>query len=411
VSTIHHHRFDNGLVLIAEPMPRVQSAAFSLLVPAGAAHEPPDRNGAAAMLAEWILRGAGERDSRQIVDDLDQLGVSHSLGAQTLHTALSGATLGRNLLPALSIFADVLRDPHLDPDELEPIRALALQSLASLEDDPASHVLQQLRRRHYPDPFGRPASGSRDGLLAASEDDLNCHFQANFRPNGAILGVAGAIDWDELRDSVAQLLGDWEPRPDPPLHETPTGPARGHISKETNQTQIALAFPTVNVASPFYYHARALTAILGGYASARLFTEVREKRGLCYSVFAGYEAQPARAAVTCYAGTSSERAQQTLDVTWAEIDRLARDGIHAEELDMMRAGLKTSLIMQQESSLGRAGALASDWFHLGRVRSLEEIASALDALTPAAVSDFAHQTRHAESTILTLGPTPLEFPA
>ena len=117
-----------------------------------------------------------------------------------------------------------------------------------------------------------------------------------------------------------------------------------------------------------------MIGILGGYSSARLFTEVREKRGLCYTVYASYEGQKDRAAVLCYAGTSTDRAQETLDVTLAEIARLGRDGVDAEELDTMRAGLKSSLIMQQESSMSRAGSLASDWFYLGGSGRIDEIA-------------------------------------
>ena len=206
--------------------------------------------------------------------------------------------------------------------------------------------------------------------------------------------MAGAIDWPRSarrRRPALRRLG--APARARRASSGPAGPRRDHILRETQQIQIALAYPAATVASPDYYRARAATAILGGYSSARLFTEVREKRGLCYSVYASYESQRDRAAVLCYAGTSADRAQQTLDVTLAEIDRLGRDGVEAEELETMRAGLKSSLIMQQESSMSRSGSLASDWFFLGRVRPLDEISAALDALTPEAVADYAARAR------------------
>jgi len=409
-ASVRHHAYPNGLVLVAEAMPSVQSAAFSLLLPAGAAYEAEDLGGSASMLSEWITRGAGDLDSRGLLTALDNLGVSHGEGAQTLHTSVSAATLGRNLIPALEIYADVLRRPHLDDDEVEPIRALALQNLQGLEDDPGSKVIYELRRRHFPDPWGRPAPGTADGVRKVTPDDLRGFHRAHYRPNGAILAVAGALDWTALREAVARLFGDWEPRPEPAVAVRPVGPARGHLAKETQQTQIALAYPTVTVESPDYYRARAMIGILGGYSSARLFTEVREKRGLCYTVYASYEGQKDRAAVVCYAGTSTERAQETLDVTLAEIDRLGRDGVEAEELETMRAGLKSSLVMQQESSMSRAGSLASDWFYLGRVRPIDEIAAALDALTPESVADFAADNKTDGMTVLTLGPTALELP-
>jgi predicted Zn-dependent peptidase len=402
-------------VLLAEAMPGVQSAAFTMLLPAGVAYEGADGldlgGGAATMAAEWIGRGAGPRDSRELLTALDNLGVSHAESAQTLHTSIAAATLGRNLRPALEIFADMVLRPHLDDEEVEPIRALCLQNLRSLEDDPGTKAIYELRRRHFPDPWGRPSPGSVEGVAGLSPDDLRRFWGANYRPDGAILGVAGAIEWPRLRDEVGRLFEGWSPRPDPAIRERPAGPRRDHLLRETQQIQIALAGPAAIVSSPDYYAARAAVAILGGYSSARLFTEVREKRGLCYSVYASYEGHRDRAAMLCYAGTSADRAQQTLDVMLAELERLGRDGVELEELDMMRAGLKSSLIMAQESSMSRSGALASDWYFLGRVRSIDEIAAALDALTPEAVSKYAADlARTDDLTILTLGPSALRMP-
>ncbi|MHB1561078.1 MAG: M16 family metallopeptidase [Isosphaeraceae bacterium] len=414
-SPIHQHVYPNGLVLLAEPMPGVQSAAFTMLVPAGVAYEGADGlelgGGAATMTAEWITRGAGERDSREFLTALDNLGVSHAESAQTLHTSVAAATLGRNLEPALELFADMVLRPHFDEEEVEPIRALCLQNLRSLEDDPGSKVIYELRRRHFPDPWGRPSPGSAEGVASLSPAELRRFWERYYRPNGAILGVAGAIEWPRLRDTVGRLFGGWPARPEPTIHERPGGPSRDHLIRETQQIQIALARPAVTVDSPQYYAARAAVAILGGYSSARLFTEVREKRGLCYSVYASYEGHRDRAALLCYAGTSADRAQQTLDVMIAELKRLGSEGVDAEELDTMRAGLKSSLIMAQESSMSRSGALASDWYFLGRVRPLEEIAAALDALTPEEVSAHAATLASTEDlTILTLGPNALRMP-
>lgn len=410
-SLVTHHVFPNGLVLIAERMPGIQSAAFSFLLPAGAAFEPEERDGAATMLAEWITRGAGDRDSREVLNALDNLGVSHSEGAQSVHASVSAATLGRNLIPALEIFADILLRPRLEEDEIEPIRALAIQSLQSLEDDPGSKVMVELRKRHFPSPWNRPSPGTPEGIESVTTEELRNLFASGYRPNGAILAVAGAIDWPALLDAVTRLFGDWKAQPEPEVITHVSGPKRDHIVKDTQQIQIALAYPSVTIDDPEYYLARASTAILGGYSSARLFTEVREKRGLCYSVYAGYESLKDRAAVMCYAGTSVDRAQETLDVTLEEVRRLAKSGVDAEELDTMRAGLKSSLIMQQESSMSRAGSLAADWYYLGRCRTLDEISRSLDALTPKTVSAFASRQNLDDMTIVTLGPNPLELPA
>ncbi|WP_337174620.1 pitrilysin family protein [Paludisphaera sp.] len=412
-ATIQQHEYPNGLVLVAETMPGVQSASFTLLVPAGAAYEAAEGldvgGGAATMLCEWITRGAGDRDSRELLNALDDLGVSHSESAQTVHAGFSAATLGANLIPALEIFADIVLRPRFDEEEVEPIRSLCLQNLRSLEDDPGSKVIYELRRRHFPEPWGRPSPGNPEDVARITPESLRSFHRAAYRPNGAILGVAGAIDWPRLRDAVGALFGGWERRPEPRLSERPAGPRIDHIARETQQIQIAMAAPAATVAGPDYYRARAAVAILGGYSSARLFTEVRERRGLCYSVYASYEGQRERGAMLSYAGTSTERAQETLDVMLAEFRRLADGGVDLEELDTMRAGLKSSLIMAQESSMSRSSALASDWYFLGRVRPLDEISAAMDALTPESVSSYARTLlKPGELTILTLGPTPLD---
>ena len=141
--------------------------------------------------------------------------------------------------------------------------------------------------------------------------------------------------------------------------------------------------------------------------SSRLFTEVREKRGLCYSVYASHEGMKDRGTIVGYSGTRPERAQETLDVMLAEFNKL-RDGVQQDEIDRMKAGLKTSLIMQQESTSARAGAIARDWYYLGRVRSFEEIQHEIDSLTPQRVMDYVDAFPFRNPTIVTLGPAELK---
>src|SRR3989442_9053029 len=138
---------------------------------------------------------------------------------------------------------------------------------------------------------------------------------------------------------------------------------------------------------PDYYAAMGAVNVLSGGMSARLFTEVREKRGLCYAVWATYQTFKDRASILCYAGTTNERAQETLDVTLGELRRL-QDGIERDEVERVQAGLKSSLIMQEESTSARAGMLASDWYYLGRVRTFDEIQSAINGLTPEGIVGY-----------------------
>jgi predicted Zn-dependent peptidase len=143
--------------------------------------------------------------------------------------------------------------------------------------------------------------------------------------------------------------------------------------------------------------------------SSRLFTEVREKRGLCYSVYAFHETFKDRGTMLAYAGTRTDRAQQTLDVMVGELRRL-KDGISGDEVDRVKAGLKSSLIMQEESTSARAGAIATDWYYLNRVRSFDEIQAAIDSLTPEGILDHLGRCPVENMVLVTLGPDPLKMP-
>lgn len=407
---IHHHTFPNGLTLLAERMNHVRSAALNFLVPAGFVHDPAEHLGIASMLSELITRGAGQRDSRELALALDNLGVDRDESVGSFHIRFWGATLADNLPAALEIYADIIRRPALPgDDEIDAVRALALQDLQSLEDEPRQKVLVELRHRHYPAPLGRDRRGTRASLEALDIDDVRRYYQAHFHPQGTILSVAGHINWKALREQVGRLFGDWSGPAPADLKRGKAAGGQSHLSKDTTQTQIALAYPSVPIGHADFYAAQGAVQVLSGGMSARLFTEVREKRGLCYAVWASYQTFKDLACVMCYAGTTNDRAQETLDVTMDEILRLKK-GISDEEVDRVEAGLKSALIMQEESTSARAGALASDWYYLGRVRSLEEIQESIDDLTPRRIIDHLRRHPPRRFTLVTLGPKALRLP-
>lgn len=405
---VHQHTLANGLTLLAERMEHVRSAALNVLVPAGCVYDPPKYPGVASVLSDLIMRGAGPRNNRELTLALDNLGLDRDLSAGSLHLRFWGATLSRNLPAALELYADIIRRPHLPAEELPPVQALALQDLQGLEDEPRQKVLIELRRQYYPYPLGRDRRGTREGIAGLTAKVVRKHYEALFQPRGTILSVAGNIDWEPLRDQVGKLFGDWEAGTPSKLKLGKRPKPQAHVRKQTAQTQIAIAYPSVPFGHPEYYAALGAVNVLSGGMSARLFTEVREKRGLCYSVWASYETYKDVAAVLCYAGTTNERAQETLDVTLAELQRL-QNGVEPEEVERVQAGLKSSLIMQEESTSARARTLASDWYYLGRVRSFDEIAAAINSLSPRKI--VAHLRRHPPQnfTIVTLGPKPLKI--
>jgi predicted Zn-dependent peptidase len=403
---VFHHTLANGLTLVAERMDHVRSAALNFLVPSGCVYDPPERLGLGAVLADLLTRGAGDLDSVALTLALDNLGLDRSESVGVLHTRFWGATVSRNLPAALERYADILLRPHLQDKELDAVKALAIQDLRGLEDEPRARVLVELRKHHYPTPLSNDHRGTIAGIEALTSDELRAHHARHFRPQGTILSVAGNFDWEPLRDQVERLLGDWNgasaqlpsagPRPTP----------RAHHTKELEQTQMALAYGSVPVSDPEYYAALGAVNVLSGSMSSRLFTEIREKEGLCYAVWATYSSLRDRASIIAYAGSRNERAQRTLDLLLRELRRLP-EGVEDEEIERVKAGLKSSLIMAQESTSSRASSLASDWYHLGRVRSFDEIQSAIDALTPEKVVQHVRRCPPKDFTIVTLGPRPL----
>lgn len=403
---IHTHTLANGLTLLADRMPHVRSAAFHLLVPAGAAYDPHGKFGLAALVCDLMTRGAGSRDSRQLSDALDNLGVDRGESAGTLNVQLSGATIARNLLPTLELYADVLRRPHLPDDELDAAKMLSLQDIQSIEDEPQRKVMVELRKRYYPDPLGRDNRGTEEGVAAVAIEDVREQHAMLYQPRDVILAVAGDIDWPALRGKVEDLFGDWKTGDRPRIDPGHIRPQSGHVAKDLDQTQIALAYPSVPIGHPDFYPARGMVGVLSQDMSSRLFANVREKHGLCYSVYASYETFKDRASIVGYAGARPELAQETLDRTLDEFRNLA-NGIEDEELDRVKVGLKSALIMRQESTGARAGAMASDWYFLNRVRPLEEVQAAVDGLTVPAVLDYVRRYPARDVTVVTLGPTAL----
>jgi len=401
------HTLENGLTLIVEPMRDVGSAAFSFLVPAGSVFDPAGQNGTAAILSDLILRGAGSLDSRQLTATLDNLGLQRGESVGVQHLGFSGATVADRLPQALAVYGDILQNPHLPPDQFDASRDGLEMTLQAMQDEPRQRLMVELRRHCFPSPWGTPTYGQLEQLPEISSESVGAHYRQLVRPNAAILGVAGGVDPDEVLAVVEEAFGGWEPLPETDLESGQHTPVVEHIEHDSTQTHVGIAYDAVPYSHEDYYTAWAAVGVLSGGMSARLFTEVRERRGLCYAISAVLNSLPHHARVLVYAGTTSDRAQETLDVTLAEIQRVAR-GIDPGELERCQARAKSALIMEQESTIARAGAVARDWFHLGRVTTLEEVRGKIESLTVDTVLEYIHAHPADDFTVVTIGPEPLE---
>ncbi len=396
-----------GLSVVVEQMPDVQSAAINLMVPAGCTRDIQGKIGTAAVLTEMFPRGAGGLSARDYCSRLDNLGLQRSVSVGTIHITFSAATTADRMCEAIPELGRMVCQPHLDTEEFNPSRDLVEQSLMSMEDEPRQRLGKALRQHSYAAPWGYSAEGELSDLPNISVEDIRHHFEKYVRPNGAILGVAGNVDPVQVRKIIEETFSSWQPLQTSEIQSGDRPESRCHIPHESTQTHIGLAWETVPYRDDEYYEAWAAVSLLSGGMSSRLFTEVREKRGLCYAISASLNTMKDEGRVFAYAGTTTERAQETLDVMVAEILKL-HEGITTEELQRCKARAKSSLIMQQESTMGRASSAARDLYHLGRVVSLDEISRRIDDLSANAVRDFIVAHAPKSMVLVTLGPKPLD---
>lgn len=412
---MHLERLENGLRVAFEPIAGMATCSLCWLVPAGTAGDPAGAagEGETTLLSELILRGAGQLDSRAWSDALDGLGCERRTTANPFHTLMTATMMGKRLAQALPLLADAVLRPRLDAEHLDPVRRLALQALEGLSDDPQHLVMLRLAERFLPAPYNRTGYGHPQGLEAATMPGLRDSWRRRAVPAGSILAIAGAVDPTEAMPVIRRAFADWNGSVEEPMPSAAPIGGVDHLVMDTAQTHLAIALPAPTDSHADATALRLASLVLGGESSSRLFTEVREKRGLCYSVGASVSLGRDRGMLQVYAGSTPQRAGQTLSCIRGELERLAK-GISQDEFDRARTGLKSRVVMQGESAAARASSVAGDLFRLGRVRSLADLAGEVDRLSLQAVNDAIRRHWSADwmerLTLASIGPAPLEAP-
>jgi predicted Zn-dependent peptidase len=396
----------NGMVILGEPMEAVKSVAFDFMLPAGAAILPEGCCGAGNVISDWIFRGAGDRNNRQLSDALDGLGLHRAESLGSSHLTIGAALEADNLEKALDLYADIIQKPCLEKDQFELARQLAIEEVLSLDDEPRHKVMLKLREQFYPHPLGRSTVGNTNELKALTVEKTQEIIKSNFNLSQAIFSIAGKYDFVTVCRQMGKLFETDSRKDFTPVKIGPRAEGYTHIQSDSAQVHIGLMTGTVTPTDDDYYNARMAVSVLSGGMSARLFTEVREKRGLCYAIGARYHGLKDAAGIMCYAGTTPDKAQETLDCIINEFNRLS-EGVREEEIERAKVGLKSVLILQSESSSSRAGAIGLDYYMLGRVRGLDEIKDKIEAMNVDSVKGFLHKNKFKDFTIVTIGPKEL----
>lgn len=405
------YQFENGLVLLYEEMNWSESFAIGISVPCGVIWEPSELAGLAAMTCEMTNRGAGEYDNRSFLEEFENIGVRSSEVTAKIYSHFGARGLCDNWERTLELLALQVCKPQLIEDELAVCKQICIQEITAENDNPDNKTNRAFYDIFLPNPLGRRTIGTVESIEKMTVDDLRRYHQAVYRPNGTVIGVAGRVPWEKLRDKVDQLFGDWNVKDARRAQLEENKQSTVHIPSNNAQAIIKLGYRDISSRTPDYLRSLGGIKVLSGGMSSRLFTEVREKRGLCYSVDASHYSIEDIGYVVCSCGTTVERAQESLDVILAEIERLGTDPISQSELERVKIRLKSSLIMQRESASRRVGAIIGDWLDFRKIQQLDELSGKIESLTCEAIeSYYAENSDTRKFRLATLGPRPLEIP-
>ena len=399
------HTFDNGLIALCAPNSRSAGVTIEIFVPCGALTE--SLPGCSSVLEEWLWRGTNLYDSRALENALDDLGVQRESEVSVDGLLLSFACLPDDLSATLGLAADLVLRPRLETSDFQPVLMQATSALEGLQDAPDSLLFTALIEAYFASPHGRSPFGTINGLAQLTSRNVRADFKRRCTPHGSLIAASGQLERDQFAALIEASFGAWrgEIIPEPAVQTR--GGYQKHVQFDSAQTQIGLIYPVPALTALGYYESRIMLEVLSGSQSNRLFEAVREQRGLAYSVSASTAYGRGYGTLEVYAATAPARASETLEVLRYELDRLGA-GITNDEFNRAQLGILTSLALFEEAPSARAAAMIRDTRLLGRVRPLEEIRAAIEAVTFTGVNAWLATHPLENAGVVTLGSAALE---
>ncbi len=382
-------RLPNGLRIVTEVMPGLESAAVGLWVNAGGRHERIEQNGIAHFLEHMAFKGTERRNALQIAEEIEDVGGYINAYTSREATAYYARVLKADVPLALDVIADIVLNPVFHSDEIEVERGVILQEIGQALDTPDDVIFDWLQEASYPgQALGRTILGPTDRVSRFARTDLSGFISEHYGPGQMVLSAAGAVDHDVIMRLAEKAFGHL-----PPVQLSTHDVAVFHGGERRElraleQVHFAMALEAPCYSDPDVYTAQVYATLLGGGMSSRLFQEIREKRGLCYSIFAQAGAYADTGMMTIYAGTSAEDIAHLSDLTVDELRRVA-DDVSDAEVSRARAQMKAGLLMGLESPSSRAERLARLVAIWDRVPPLAETIALIDAVDRAGVAEFA----------------------
>jgi predicted Zn-dependent peptidase len=374
-------RLPSGLSVITDAMPHLQTASLGVWVGSGSRDEGPDEHGISHLLEHMAFKGTSRRTARQIAEEIEAVGGDLNAATGVEATAYYARMLKADVPLALDVLSDILSDPAFDPEELQREQNVIVQEIGASEDAPDDFVFERLQEVAFPaQPVGRSILGRRETVRAFDRKRLAIYLTRNYRAPDMQVVATGAVDHAAVVGKVEELFASFTGPPAP----APV-PARfvggSHIqSRDIEQVHVALAMEGLPQRDPELFSVQVFTSALGGGMSSRLFQEVREIRGLCYSIYAFHAPYSDTGMFGLYAGTDAADVPELMRVVVAEIANASQTLTQAE-VDRAKVQMKASLLMALESSGARAEQLARQMFAWGRPVPLDELIARIEAVT------------------------------
>jgi predicted Zn-dependent peptidase len=376
---------ESGLRVATETMANVQTASVGVWVDVGARYEAEQVNGVAHMLEHMAFKGTARRSARAIAEAIENVGGQLNAYTSREHTAYYARVLANDLPLAVDLLADILQHSAFDETELARERGVVLQEIGQVQDTPDDLVFDLFQATAFPgQPIGRSILGPAELIAALPRNALVDYMAGHYGPSRMVLAAAGKVEHEQLLDLGGRLFRDL---PTPAVMPAPPARYEGGEHRETReleQAHLLLGLPAFSYLDDDFYALQVLSTMLGGGMSSRLFQEVRENRGLCYSIFSFASSYADTGLFGIYAGTGEQEVSELVPVVCDEFLKLIEEP-GEDELLRARAQLKASLMMALESCFAQSEELARQLLIFGRRVPTEEIIAKIDAVDQAAI--------------------------
>jgi predicted Zn-dependent peptidase len=404
LDTIRVTRLDNGLTVVTDPMPNVESVSVGVWVDAGTRHEAAPINGVSHLLEHMAFKGTRRRSAQAIAEEIEAVGGQINAYTAREHTAYYAKVLKEDIGLAVDIIADILQHSVLDAEELAREQAVVVQEIGQAIDTPDDIIFDHFQAAAYPEQaMGRPVLGTAELVRSMTRDTVASYMREHYAAGNMVLAAAGRVDHDTLVTLADRGFTHLAPGRRPP--EEPARYIGGQYREERDleQTHLVLGFEGVSYVHADYYAESVLSTLLGGGMSSRLFQEVREKRGLVYSIYSFASHYDDGGLFAIYAGTGPDDAGEVLPVVCEEINKVM-ENVGEEEVARARAQLKASILMSLESTGSRCEQLARQMQIYGHPKAVEDVVAQVEAVDIAAVLGAARRVFAGTPTFAAIGP-------